>query len=183
MGPTRSQCLLAAGTPIAGSETPRAGNPGRNVSVPVWKARFIQEFPIRIKILLLMALNSSFARALAGASILGYEALQYRTTASRELATMAGIAGASSSAALSFGDEVAASETLLPLRGDSTVIGAALYGDRDRPLGTLPNRHAAVPVSPKRRDEGVYFESANIPIFHPIVFQGRALALSISGRT
>jgi diguanylate cyclase (GGDEF)-like protein/PAS domain S-box-containing protein len=176
MEPTR-QLLLAAGPPVAGSEAPAAGDPGHNVSFPHVKQGLLRNSSIRIKLLLLMAMNSSFALVLAGASILGYEALQYRATAIRELTTIAEIAGASSSAAISFGDEDAASETLLPLRGDSRVIGAALYDDRGRLLGTLPNRSAsAVPIPQNPRRLGVYFENSNnILIFHPVVFQGQRI--------
>ena len=70
---------------------------------------------IRVKLLLLMALNSSLALLLAGAGFLGYEALQYRIGATRELTTLADIVGASSTAALTFADERAANETLTSL--------------------------------------------------------------------
>ena len=147
MGPTTPQLLLAPGPPVrvAGSTAQRIVDPPRNFrSERAKRGGFFSNSSIRIKLLVLMALNSSFALVLAGASILGYEALQYRSTATRELTTIAEIAGTSSSAALSFGDEVAARETLIPLSGDSRVVGAALYDAKDRLLGTFRNRSGRV---------------------------------------
>jgi hypothetical protein len=67
---------------------------------------------IRVKLMILMAFSSSFALLLAGVSLLGYEAIQYRNGATRELTALADIVSASSTAALTFGDEAAARETL-----------------------------------------------------------------------
>ena len=57
---------------------------------------------IRVKLLLLLASNISFALLLAGASFLGYEAVQYRNEATRELTTLTDIVSTSTIAALSF---------------------------------------------------------------------------------
>jgi hypothetical protein len=81
---------------------------------------------IRVKLQLLMAVNSSLALLLAGISFLGFAAYQYRNEAKREVNTMADIVSASNTAALSFGDERAANETLTSLRADRRIVGAAV---------------------------------------------------------
>src|SRR5580700_4441301 len=70
---------------------------------------------IRTKLLLLTTLNSSLALLVAGVSFLGYQTLQYRDAARRELTTLADIVSVSSTAALTFGDDRAADETLSSL--------------------------------------------------------------------
>src|ERR1700722_9015333 len=97
---------------------------------------------IRVKLLLLMALNSSFALLLAGFSFLGYEAFQYRNAATRELTTLADIVSASSTAALSFGDERAANETLTSLRGDRRIAEGGVYDKSNRLFATYQNANA-----------------------------------------
>ena len=131
---------------------------------------------IRVKLLLLMALNSSFALLLAGISFLGYQAFQYRNTATRELITLADIVGASNTAALSFVDERAANETLTALRGDRRIVGAGIYDKRNHLFATYQNANAlTVPAPAQPRPNGTYFEAGHLLIFHPIVFQGERI--------
>jgi diguanylate cyclase (GGDEF)-like protein/PAS domain S-box-containing protein len=131
---------------------------------------------IRVKLLLLMALNSSFALLLAGVSFLGYEALQYRHAATRELTTLADIVGGSSTAALSFVDERAANETLTSLRSDRRIVGAAVYDKRNHLFATYRNANApTVPAPALPRPNGVYFETGNLLVFHPIVLEGERI--------
>src|ERR1700683_2103808 len=130
------------------------GPPGRYMKVK----RSLRNSSIRVKLLLLMALNSSFALLLAGISFVGYEALQYRSIATRELTTLADIVGASTTAALSFADELAANETLTALRGDRRIVGAAVYDKRDRLFATYRSADALTVSAPERpRPNGAYF--------------------------
>jgi diguanylate cyclase (GGDEF)-like protein/PAS domain S-box-containing protein len=131
---------------------------------------------IRVKLLLLMALNSSLALLVAGVGFLGYEAFQYRTAATRELTTLADIVSTSSIAALTFADEGAANETLTFLRGDRRIVGAAVYDKRNRLFATYQNTQgAAVPAPARLKPQGLYFESGDLIIFRPILFQGERI--------
>jgi diguanylate cyclase (GGDEF)-like protein/PAS domain S-box-containing protein len=131
---------------------------------------------IRVKLLLLMALNSSFALLLAGISFLGYQAFQYRNTATRELITLADIVAASNTAALSFADERAANETLTDLRGDRRIVAAGIYDKRNRLFATYHSANApTVPAEAQPRPDGVYFETGYLLVFRPIVLQGERL--------
>jgi len=138
--------------------------------------RSLRNSSIRVKLLLLVALNSSFALLLAGMSFLSYQAFQYRNTATRELTTLADIVGASNTAALSFVDEKAANETLTALRGDRRIVGAAVYDKRDRLFATYRSTDAlTVPAPARPRPNGAYFEAGHLLIFHPIIFQGERI--------
>src|SRR5580658_2727391 len=108
----RIESSIPAGTQASPILDRPGGAPGRYMKVK----RSLRNSSIRVKLLLLMALNSSFALLLAGISFLGYQAIQYRNTAARELITLADIVGANNTAALSFVDERAANETLTALR-------------------------------------------------------------------
>ena len=133
-------------------------------------------YSIRVKLLLILALNSSAALLLAGVGFLGYEAFQYRNQATRELTTIANIVSASSTAALSFADERAAGETLAPLRGDRRIIGAGIYDKHNRLFATYQNPNSATVSAPAQpRPNGVYFGRGDLLIFQPIVFQGERI--------
>jgi diguanylate cyclase (GGDEF)-like protein/PAS domain S-box-containing protein len=120
-----------------------------------------------------MAVNSSFALLLAGAGLLGYEALQYRTAATRELTTLADIVGAGSTGALSFADEKAASETLQCLSADRRITAAAVYDKANRLLARYGASGSVPP--PRPLADGVYFENSDLLIFHPVVLSGERL--------
>jgi diguanylate cyclase (GGDEF)-like protein/PAS domain S-box-containing protein len=140
--------------------------------------RSFKNSSIRVKLLLLMATNSSLALLLAGVSFLGYEAFQYRNAAKRELTTLADIVSASSTAALSFADERAANETLTSLRADRQIVGAGVYDKGNRLFATYQSTGGvAFPVPVQPRPEGVYFYGGDLLIFHPIVFQGERIGI------
>jgi diguanylate cyclase (GGDEF)-like protein/PAS domain S-box-containing protein len=123
-----------------------------------------------------MALNSGLALLVAGVSFLGYEASQYRKTATRELTTVANMISAGSTAALSFTDEKAANETLTSLRGDGRIAGAAVYDKGNRLFATYQNTQAlSIAAPPRPRQAGVYFENSDLVMFHPIMFGGERI--------
>src|SRR6185436_16211606 len=87
----------------------------------------LKNLSIRTKLALLIIGTTSVALVLAGAGLLGYESLQYRTAAAREMSALAEIVAAGSTAALSFGDKQAARETLASLHGDGRLLRAVVY--------------------------------------------------------
>jgi diguanylate cyclase (GGDEF)-like protein/PAS domain S-box-containing protein len=133
--------------------------------------RSFRDSPIRIKLLLVIAMAISFALLSAGFSLFSYEAFQYRNTATRELTTLAEIVGDSSTAALTFADELAAKETLTSLRGDPRIVVAAVYDKSNDLFATYQNSGGlAVPAQPSL--DGVYFKKNELMIFRPIVLHG-----------
>lgn len=152
---------------------PILNTPAPSLGRDIRPHNFFGNRSIRVKLLIILALNSSAALLLAGVGFLGYEAFQYRNDARRELTTLADIVSASSTAALSFADERAAGETLASLRGDPRIISAAIYDTGNRLFATYQNPNAAIVSVPAQpRPNGVYFGSRDLMIFHPVVLQG-----------
>jgi diguanylate cyclase (GGDEF)-like protein/PAS domain S-box-containing protein len=117
---------------------------------------------------LLIILNGSLALMSAGIALFGYESILQRGAASRELSAQAGIIAESSTAALSFADERAATQTLSALRGDTQVVEGVIYDRNNRPFSRYQSVSAAgVPV-PQPRAMGVYFENGAVLVFQPI---------------
>jgi diguanylate cyclase (GGDEF)-like protein/PAS domain S-box-containing protein len=124
---------------------------------------------IGVRLSLLIVLNSSVALMSAGFALFGYESYLQRGAASHELSAQAGIIAESSTAALSFTDERAATQTLAALRGDSQVVEGVIY-DRN---GRVFSRYAQTGVpagspAPQLREAGVYFEDGGVLVFQPI---------------
>jgi diguanylate cyclase (GGDEF)-like protein/PAS domain S-box-containing protein len=124
---------------------------------------------IGVRLSLLIVLNSSLALMSAGIALFGYETFLQRGAASRELSAQAGIIADSSTAALSFADERAATQTLSALRGDTRVVEGVIYDRNELPFSRY--RQAGSPAgspAPQLREAGVYFENGAVLVFQPI---------------
>ena len=100
---------------------------------------------IRVRLSLLIALNSAVALVLAGIGLFGYESIQQRDTATRELAVEAGIIAENSTGALNFSDERAATQTLAALRGDSRLVEAVIYDQNGRSFARYHRAGVTIP--------------------------------------
>jgi diguanylate cyclase (GGDEF)-like protein/PAS domain S-box-containing protein len=131
---------------------------------------------IGVRLSLLIVLNSSLALTSAGFALFAYENVLQRGAASRELSAQAGIIAESSTAALSFTDERAATQTLAALRGDSHVVEGAIY-DRSGRLFSRYGRAGgrAGSPAPPLRPAGVYFENGAVLVFQPIRLDGETI--------
>ena len=123
---------------------------------------------IGTRLSLLIVLNSSLALMSAGFALFGYESFLQRGAASRQLSAQAGIIAESSTAALSFADERAASQTLSALRGDSSVAEGVIYDRQQRPFSRYQRAGTVAGAAPPPRLSGVYFENGAVMVFQPI---------------
>jgi diguanylate cyclase (GGDEF)-like protein/PAS domain S-box-containing protein len=125
---------------------------------------------------LLIVLNSSLALLLAGFALFGYETFLQRGAASRQLSAQAGIIAESSTAALSFSDERAATQTLAALRGDSNVAEGVIYDKNQRPFSRYQGAQSQKSLAaPRLRQAGVYFENGAVLVFQPIRLGGETI--------
>ena len=129
---------------------------------------------IRTKLLLLTISTTSLALLLAGAGFLGYENIQYRHVAQREVSSLADIVAASNTAALSFNDERAARESLAALRGDPRLVQAVIYDKAGHPLVSYHSPGHA-PTAQRLRPDGAYFEQGALLLFRPVNWQGERI--------
>ncbi len=124
---------------------------------------------IGARLSLLIVLNSSLALLSAGIALFGYESFLQRGAASRELSAQAGIIAESSTAALSFADDRAATQTLSALRGDTQVVEGVIYDRNERPFSQYRRAgSSAGSPAPKLRRDGVYFENGAVLVYQPI---------------
>jgi diguanylate cyclase (GGDEF)-like protein/PAS domain S-box-containing protein len=148
------------------------------ITVPARRslARAIRNSSIQTKLSLLIVGTTSVALVLAGAGLLSYESYQYRGEATREMASLAEIIAAGSTAALSFGDKQAARETLNSLHGDPRLLRAVLYDKAGDPFAAYAQSGADAAAAPGHpRPDGDYFEQGTLLLFQPIRFTGERI--------
>jgi len=141
---------------------------------PTRLTRAFKNSSIRLKLAVLSVLSGSLASILAGVGFIGYQAVENRETATREMSAVAGIVAASSTAALTFGDERAEKETLAALRGDPRQLQAAVYDQAKRLFATYESpgvRVGAPPAVP--RGDGPYFGNGVLLMFRPITLRNQ----------
>ncbi len=125
---------------------------------------------IQRKLTLIVMLASSLALLLACGSFIVYEVTRFRRAIRDEVSTVAQLIGANSTAALTFQDRRAATETLGALRGDSRILAASIY----TASGELFAQHLRDArhddfIPPRPRAAGHSFEGRALLLFQPIM--------------
>lgn len=129
--------------------------------------------PIKRKLILIIMLTSSVAFLLGGVAYLTYDLLTFRTLMARQLAVLAEIIGANSTAALSFNDPASAQETLAALAADENIVSTALYTKDGRIFAKYLRSDVTGEFStPEPEKDGHRFEDGHLVLFQPIVLQG-----------
>src|SRR5580700_9428100 len=106
------------------------------------RARY-RNLPIRDKLRLIIMTTVSISLLLVCAAVLAYDDSANRQSMRNDLAVLAEMTGANSTAALSFGDARAAEELLSGLKAKRGVILAFLYSADGRPFAAY-HRKASV---------------------------------------
>ena len=130
---------------------------------------FLKNVSIRNKLNRIVMLTTSVALLLAALGFCLYDLLAFRNTQERELASVADIIGANSTAALEFKDSAYGRETLATLSVDPRVVSAGLYTQEDKIFASYYRNgeiKTALPLQPRR--SGNYFEQGQILIFRAI---------------
>jgi signal transduction histidine kinase/ActR/RegA family two-component response regulator len=131
-----------------------------------------RELPLRKRLMAIMLLTSGTVLALTCAGFLAYDAVTFRKTLVRELATVSAIIASNSTAVLAFNDSAGAEEILSALEAEPAIDAASLYDTAGvlfstYPEGRLPESFPALP-----RQDGFRFEPSYLVGFQPVT-QGK----------
>ncbi|MDH3256506.1 MAG: PAS domain-containing protein, partial [Nitrospinota bacterium] len=135
---------------------------------------FLKNVSIHDKLNRIIMLTTTVALLFAALGFCLFDLLAFRNTEARELASVAEIIGAHSTAALKFQDSTSGRETLETLSVDPRVISAGLYSQNDRIFASYyRNQKSKVALPPHPRPPGNYFEQGQILIFRPILLNDK----------
>jgi two-component system, sensor histidine kinase and response regulator len=127
---------------------------------------------IKHKLRLIMLATVATALVLAGGPILVYDQITSRTDMLRDLTVLGEVLASNSEAALSFGDQAAATELLSALRARRHVTMVLLYSNDSKLFAAYHrDRQSVDPALAGLRTDEVWFEGDRLRLFHHIVLR------------
>jgi signal transduction histidine kinase/CheY-like chemotaxis protein len=137
--------------------------------------RSFGNLPIKWKLTLIVVVNSVIALGLASAAFIGYESVQLPQETEADLATLADMTAAHSTAALSFEDRRSAQEILSALRAESHILEARIYDRSGQIFAGYTRDGAQAHYPPAPRQPGRYFENGTLVLFDLIRLDGETI--------
>ncbi len=144
---------------------------------------------IKYKLILMALLTSGIAILFSSGIIVTADVIFTRRALIQELATMAEIIGANSTAAIVFDDERAAEETLSALKAKPNVIRASIFtpegkvfaeyvgprGENRPPIDGSDDEIAVPATAPDSHGDGVQFFDQHVAVAKAIVLDGQTI--------
>ena len=134
-------------------------------------ARYYRNLPIRHKLRLIILATVGTALILAGGPILVYDQISSSAEMLRDLTVLGEVLASNSTAALTFGDQRAATELLSALRARTHVSMVLLYGGDSQLFAAYRrDRPSADPDLARLKRNAVWFEGDRLRLFKDITF-------------
>src|SRR5258705_6273795 len=127
-----------------------------------------RDLPIKWKLMFIIVLTSGIALFLACTTVMTFEWVQLPKEIAGDLATLAEMTAANSTAPLSFEDRPTAEETLQSLSAESHIIEASIY-DRQGKVFASYSRGAKGLLAAELKPPGQYFEKDAVSVFRPVI--------------
>jgi two-component system sensor histidine kinase/response regulator len=140
-----------------------------------WLNNLARNLSIKSKVILVGVATASGGLLVALVALVTLTTLQHRTESKTELARVADMVAAYSSAPLLFGDKATATETLAGFERDDRILAAALYDVNGYLFATFERKSRTVSLIPS--SPGVGYSSAGLDptLFWPVELDGELL--------
>src|SRR5258708_4319145 len=150
--------------------------PGRRkAAARSFLVRPFRKISIQRKLTLIIMAASTVALLLLSAGFVAYEMITFRQSMIRDLATLGGIIGNQSTAALAYDDQPAAEEILGALRAKERIVAACIY-KANEPFAQYPAERTDGGLSPAHPGlTGPRFERDALVLFQPIKLDGETI--------
>jgi two-component system sensor histidine kinase/response regulator len=136
----------------------------------------LKNLSIKRKLTLIIMLISVIALLLTSVSFIVYDSITSRRARARDLATLAEMIGANSTAALAFDDSDSATETLAALRAKTQIVSACIYTRDGHPFAKYLRNHFDLDTTPQEpRPDGSQLMPNRLTLFRQIVLDGEVV--------
>ncbi len=133
---------------------------------------WLQDLPIKRKLMVVILLTSSFALLLMGSALVFYERFTFRRSVARDMNVLGQIIGSNSTAALAFDDPKSAHEILSGLLAEKQIAAAAIYDNHGTLFAKFPDTVAENQLPPQPGPLGHKIERRRFVTFQPILQEG-----------
>jgi len=135
----------------------------------------IGDLAVRHKLTLIILVTSAVALLTGSIVVIVHDLVDAPLVMGEQLAVLAATTGANTTAALTFGDVHAATETLGTLRSDPHVIAACIYGKTGEPFARYRRDADAGEACPSLRPDGSYLGKSSLAHFGAITLAGEPI--------
>ena len=172
----RGRPLVVPGfRPLAEMQTCHILYIGRNAGLTEPVTMFLENLPIKRKVMAVVLLTSLSVLVLTAAALMLYDYASFRRTLVRNLSITGSIIADNSTTALDFKVPKDAQEILSALHGDPHIVAAALYDDHDQAFVRYPASRAINSFPLKPGPAGWRFGARSLVLFTPVVQGGKRL--------
>jgi PAS domain S-box-containing protein len=134
-----------------------------------------RRLPLQRKLMVVIMATTAAALVLSGISILIFDSVLFRGYLERDLSTLADITADNSTAALSFEDPHAASETLGALRARTHVVTACIYRRNGSVLATYHRAGTSSACPDNEVIQTIHITGADMTLVRPIMLNNRRI--------
>jgi signal transduction histidine kinase len=127
------------------------------------------------KLTLLFTLTAGVSLVAFAAALWAYQSDAYRRQLRQEMVTLSGTVADSSSAALAFGDKLAASEALAGLEAEPRVSSACLYRSNNMRMSSVSRGGAPAPCPTKPGEDRLEFSRAGLTVVRTVRLKGEVV--------
>lgn len=136
---------------------------------------FLQNMPIRRKLMVIILLITVAALLLMRSVLLGYEFLTFRQTLRGHLSSVGEVIAANSTAALAFDNQADAEETLAALKAEKNVTAGALYDETGKLFAKYPAAALATSLPSEPDKLGYHYQGLSLIGYQSVVQDNKRL--------
>lgn len=136
---------------------------------------FVRRASLRWKVTAALLVTGWFGVFASGSAIFLYEVSSTRSSAIKELNTLAEILAMNNTGALAFEDALSAERTLETLQDDQEILAARIFTDEGVPLASYTRPHHEVRVAEQPLDVAPFQTEQRLHVFRPVHLKGERL--------
>jgi signal transduction histidine kinase/DNA-binding response OmpR family regulator len=131
--------------------------------------------PVRHKLPLIIMVTVCVALIVSSIAVLVYCNFSFRGAMRNDLTILADIYGSNSTAALTFGDQKAASELLSGFRAKRSIVSSVLYTQEGIVFASYHREKADVSTPPRMPGSATWFDRDRLKLFRPILLDSHPI--------
>jgi signal transduction histidine kinase/CheY-like chemotaxis protein len=137
--------------------------------------KWLNDMALKRKLTLVIVMTCSAVLLLACGILAAYQMIDYRRMMAQDMTVLAKVVAENTRAAVAFDDSAKASDTLMALRSEPSVVAACLYDKDGAQFATYAGPGKPIQLPDRPGVDGVKFEAAGLMVYYPVVLNNKRL--------